>query len=253
MKIAQNPMPKTGEDRETRSLFDQYSETFFDELHSDIDFEQTARGYGEYYYDCLPHSDEAPILDVGCGTGSFLRFLEIQGYKCTAGLELSAQQAERTRTHVNCPVHVGDVENYLHKRSKFYAAITLNDVLEHIPKDGVVNFLQIVKEGLREDGSLVVNVPNVAGLTTSYVRYNDFTHHLVFTEMSLQHVLRLAGFSHIRFVKQYFPFKWTLRHMAYRMAHWFWFKIVHLIYVLEMPGCRLPRHWQTRLVAVARP
>jgi len=129
----------------------------------------------------------------------------------------------------------------------------LNDVLEHVPKNETVPFLQTLKEGLREDGSLVVNVPNVAGLTTPYVRYNDFTHHLVFTEMSLLHVLRLAGFSHIRFVRQYYPFKWTPRHIAYRMAHWFWFKIVHLIYVIEMPGCKLPSYWQTRVVAVARP
>ncbi len=250
--VAQGSEPESGDDSKSDSLFDRYSETLVDELHSSIDFEQTARGYGEYYYDCLPEDREVPILDVGCGTGLFLHFLEIQGYKSAEGLELSAQQAARAQGHVAFPVHVGHAATFLQKRLESYAAITLNDVLEHIPKSQTVSFLQTLKKGLRCDGVLVVNVPCVAGLTTNFVRYNDFTHELVFTEMSLRQVLLMAGFRDIRFVPQHCVFKWTPRHVGYRVARWLWFRLVHLIYVIEMPGCKLPSHWQTRLVAVAQ-
>ncbi len=252
MTVAQGPEPELEGDSRSHSPFDRYSETLVDELHRGIDFEQTARGFGEYYYDCLPEDRDAPILDVGCGTGLFLRFLEIQRYKFVEGLELSAQQAVRARGHVAFPVHVGNTATFLQKRTEFYAAITLNDVLEHIPKSQTVSFLQTLKKSLRVDGTLVVNVPNAAGLNTSFVRYNDFTHELVFTEMSLRQVLLMAGFRDIRFVPQNLPFKCTPRHVAFRLARWLWFRLVHLIYVIEMPGCKLPNHWQTRLVAVAR-
>ncbi|GJL65836.1 MAG: hypothetical protein NPIRA05_08070 [Nitrospirales bacterium] len=249
---AQGVSQEAGSECTSDSVFDRYSETFVDKLHDNIDFEQTARGYGEYYYDCLPEDRDVRILDVGCGTGLFLRFLEIQGYRLVEGLELSAQQAVRARGHVAFPVHVGNAATFLQERKESYAAITLNDVLEHVPKNKTVPFLQTLKKGLRADGVLVINVPNVAGLNTSFVRYNDFTHELVFTEMSLRQVLLMAGFRDIRFIPQQIPFKCTPRHVAYRLARWLWFRLVHLIYVVEMPGCKLPTHWQTRLVAVAR-
>jgi len=234
------------------SDFDRYAETFFDALHEGHDYEEIARGYAEYYYDCLPEAKDAPILDVGCGVGQFLRFLEIEGFTGGEGVELSGQQAELARNHVSASIHVGDVADLLAEREHGFSAITLNDVLEHIPKDDVVAFLKTLKEGLTDDGVLVVNVPQVAGLTTAFNRYNDFTHQIIFTEMSLRQVLMMAGFRHIRFVPERWPIKWTLRHFSYRGARWLWHRILRLIYFIEMPGERAPSHWQIRLVAVTK-
>ncbi|WP_447972466.1 class I SAM-dependent methyltransferase [Nitrospira sp. Kam-Ns4a] len=233
--------------------FDRYGETFFGELHRGLDFDLTARGYEEYYYDCLPQDREAPILDVGCGGGHFLKFLELKGYRRAEGLELSPQQAAEARKHVALPVHVAEAEAFLAQRAGHYAAITLNDVLEHIPKPRTVAFLRTLKQGLRPGGVLVVNVPNAAGLTTAYVRYNDFTHELVFTELSLRQVLMMAGFREVRFVAERWPLKFTPRHLAYRAVRWAWYRLLRLLYFIEMPGCRLPGTWHTRLVAVASP
>ncbi|MEW6544182.1 MAG: class I SAM-dependent methyltransferase [Nitrospirota bacterium] len=237
----------------TGAPFDRYSETFFEELHRGVDFDLTAKGYEEYYYDCLPEDREAPVLDVGCGAGHFLKFLETKGYRRAEGLDLSPQQVEEARRHVACPVHVGEAAKFLAERPGHYAAITINDVLEHVPKDRAVPFLATLRNGLRPGGVLVVNVPSAAGLTTAYVRYNDFTHELVFTELSLQQVLLMAGFRSVRFVPERWPLKFTPRHLAYRLVRWVWYRLLKLIYFVEMPGGRLPSHWQVRLVAVAAP
>jgi len=234
------------------SNFDNYSETFFDELHQGHDFDAVAKGFRLYYYDCLPDDKETPVLDVGCGAGHFLRFLELEGYSKIEGIELSAQQAEITKKHVNSTVHIGDVADLIKNNKNYYALITLNDVLEHIPKNDTVNFLQTLKPGLSDDGVLVVNVPQVAGLSTSYNRYNDFTHNLVFTEMSLKQVLYMAGYSNIKFVYEKWPLKLSLRHLAYRSVRWFWYKLLTLAYMIEMPGETRPKSWQIRLVAVAK-
>jgi cyclopropane fatty-acyl-phospholipid synthase-like methyltransferase len=233
--------------------FDRYSETFFDQLHRGKDVEVIARGFGEYYHDCLPPDRGAHILDVGCGAGHFLRFLEISGYIHGEGIELSAQQAERARRCVSLPVHVGDVGDFLEQRRGYYQLITLNDVLEHIPKDQTVNFLRTLRRGLGNGGSLVVNVPQAAGLTTAFNRYNDFTHKLVFTEASLRQVLLMADFQEVRFVRERWPLKWTPRHLSYRLVRWAWYRMLRLVYFIEMPGEKVPSTWQVRIVAVAKP
>ena len=236
----------------SKENFDRYAESFFDIMHQGHDFEAVARGYGEFYYDCLPKDKDAPILDVGCGAGHFLRFLEINEYHNGEGIELSSQQAERARSMVGLTVHEGDVAELLVSRDEGYAVISMNDVLEHIPKESIITFLETLRQGLRDDGVLVVNVPQVAGLTTMYSRYIDFTHQQVFTEMSLRQVLIMAGFKDVRFVKEKWPIKWTPRHLAYRLARWTWHKLLRLIYFIEMPGEKHPSYMQTRLMAVAK-
>jgi len=127
--------------------------------------------------------------------------------------------------------------------------ITLNDVLEHVPKNGTVSPLRAVFDALQPGGSGIVNVPQVSGLTSIFSRYTDFTYETLFTEMSLKQVLSLAGFSEIRFISQKWPLKWTPRHLAYRLARLPWYGVLKLIYTIESSGERHPRSFQVRLVA----
>jgi hypothetical protein len=38
----------------SKEIFDKYHETFYKDLHGWRDYELTSKGYGEWYYDCLP-------------------------------------------------------------------------------------------------------------------------------------------------------------------------------------------------------
>ena len=62
--------------------------------------------------------------------------------------------------------------------------ITMNDILEHVPKEETVGFLRDVFESLQPGGNAVINVPQVSGFTSLFCRYNDFTHQTLFTEMT---------------------------------------------------------------------
>ena len=235
-----------------KEMFEKYHETFYEDLHEWRDYELTSAGYEEWYYDCLPAHKNARILDIGCGDGKFLFFLQQQEYRAIEGLELSSQQAEEARKHVKCPIHVvEDTTAFLLDHPSTYQLISMNDVLEHVLKHETVSLLRGVLNALQPGGSLVVNVPQISGFTSIFCRYNDFTHETIFTEMSLKQVLLSAGFSNIGFIPQKWPIKWTPRHLAYRLARLLWYGILKLIYTIESPGEKHPQTFQVRLVASA--
>ncbi|MGD8762771.1 MAG: class I SAM-dependent methyltransferase [Desulfobacteraceae bacterium] len=241
-------MSKAGE-----KILENYYETHYKNLHGWRDYELTSKGFGQWYYDCLSTDKEIRILDLGCGDGKFLFFLQKNGYANIEGLELSSQQAEEARKHVKCPIHVvEDTSAFLQKHPGAYQIITVNDVLEHIPKQETVSFLQSAFEALEPGGNIVINVPQVSGFASLFCRYIDFTHETLFTEISLKQVLFSAGFSNIRFIPQKLPLKWTPRHLAYRLARRLWYCILKLIYTIELPAEKHPSTFQIRLVASAR-
>ena len=146
---------------------------------------------------------------------------------------------------------VNDTSAFLLENPSAYQMITMNDVLEHVPKRETVSLLMAILEALQPGGSVIINVPQVSGFASFFCRYNDFTHETIFTEMSLKQVLFSAGFSDIRYIPQNWPLKWTPRHLAYRLARLLWYGILKLIYTIESPGERHPRTFQVRLVASA--
>lgn len=237
---------------DSNEIFDNYHEAFYKELHSWRDYETTSKGYGEWYYDCLPNDKTATILDIGCGDGKFISFLESKGYINVEGLEISCQQAEEAKKKVNGPVHyVNDTVSFLFKKTNTYRMITMNDVFEHIPKQEAVRFLKAVHGALVPEGIVIINVPQVSGFTSLFCRYNDFTHETLFTEMSLKQVLFSAGFSNVRFIPQKWPLKLSPRHLAYRFIRLIWYFVLKMIYIIESPGEKHPTNFQVRLVASA--
>ena len=243
-------VPQT--DIASKELFEKYHETFYKDLHGWRDYQSTSEGYKEWYYDCLPADKTSRILDIGCGDGKFIFFLEKRGYTQVEGLELSFQQAEEARKNIKSTIHVvDDTVSFLLKKAKTYEMITMNDILEHVPKKEVVSFLKAVNSAIIPEGIAVVNVPQVSGFTSLFCRYNDFTHETLFTEMSLKQVLLSAGFTNVTFISQKWPLKWTPRHLTYRFARLLWYSVLKMIYTIESPGEIHPGSFQVRLVATA--
>lgn len=96
------------------------------------------------------------ILDVGCGTGTLLRYLKEHGYKNLEGLEISKRAVEVlgkngiTMHHAKLP----DLPSLDHQ----YDVVIASQVLEHIIRRQ--KFLRGLQRILKPTGTLIVFVPN---------------------------------------------------------------------------------------------
>jgi 2-polyprenyl-3-methyl-5-hydroxy-6-metoxy-1,4-benzoquinol methylase len=145
----------------------------------------------------LPVHKEATILDLGCGYGEFLYFLQSKDYTETRGIDLNIQQLEVARSLGVRNVQCGEAQEFLRTSVGQFDFISAIDVLEHVPKDQVLEFLDFVYAALRPGGRFLCQVPNLAAFYTPLF-YMDFSHETPFTTSSLKQVLQFANFQNVR-------------------------------------------------------
>jgi 2-polyprenyl-3-methyl-5-hydroxy-6-metoxy-1,4-benzoquinol methylase len=85
----------------------------------------------------LPPNRDAEILEVGCGSGSFLDFLRREGYRRMHGIDVAPEQVRPARTLGIEDAELADAAAYLGARPDAYDLIVALDVIEHFPKDDV--------------------------------------------------------------------------------------------------------------------
>jgi SAM-dependent methyltransferase len=135
------------------------------------------------------------VLDIGCGNGDFLHSLKRRGWDAH-GVEFSAKAAELARSR-GIDVHRGELRSAAYPAS-FFDVVTLWHVVEHLPDP--LTELAEVRRILRDDGLLVVEVPNSDCLTRRLcgVRWRQFDvprHLQHFTPLTLKQALTRAGFA----------------------------------------------------------
>ena len=189
------------------------------------------------------------ILDVGCGNGIISRALGKMGYRVT-GIDSSEKTIEVAQSSNNFPnvqfivVAAGELAPQAGK----YAAVICSEVLEHL--DDPASLLMILKNSLKDNGILLVTVPNGKGprelFVTKPVQYlqkknnltwklvsavkrflgysgttvqssaDDLSHIQFYTYSTLSELARSQGFKIIQvkktnFIEQVFPFSMIMK------------------------------------------
>lgn len=181
-----------------KEYFDDYLSTHFsrnagqDDKRDGLEFATFDKNFGPV----LPKSKNAKILEIGFGTGFFLKYLVKNGYTNVKGIELSAEETDYVRVNVYSEVEaVETTEGYLAEHLKEYDFIVMLDVLEHIPKTDTINFLRCIHASLADGGQLLVRVPNGSNPLNIQMFVCDFTHEFIYSTESLRQVNSLARFS----------------------------------------------------------
>lgn len=154
-----------------------------------------------YLRKVLPRNSDANILDIGCGFGQTLNSLRDKGYANLKGIDINDEAIAQCKKLNLDVVKVDDTISYSKLSEKKFDFIIMSHVLEHIEKDKMIDTLKAIRENLLSDrGKFCVMVPNAQSNTDSYWRFEDFTHHYLFTAGSLLYVLKAAGFKQIEFI-----------------------------------------------------
>ncbi len=146
------------------------------------------------------------ILDIGCGTGAFLKLVKEQTGAETWGIELYAEIAEKAKAD---KILTGKVENLLNLiPNDYFDCITFNDVLEHLLEPTEV--LKMMRPKLSEDGIIIASIPNIRYFKNLYEllvkkewKYKDFgildsTHLRFFTKKSMKRMFEDAEYKIIK-------------------------------------------------------
>jgi methionine biosynthesis protein MetW len=100
------------------------------------------------------------ILDLGCGTGSFIKLLN-QKNKNVEGLEIS-QKAAQIGQKKGLKIKVADLHQTFSYSKNTFDTITAGEVIEHIYDTDF--FLEEIKRILKPNGFLILSTPNIATL-----------------------------------------------------------------------------------------
>lgn len=188
-----------------KEFFDEYFSSIFS--HSNVfskkEYENSFAQFELNYGGFISPDQDPNILDIGCGAGHFLYYLEKKGCTHFRGIDISSQQVDFCREHVSEKVEKADAFIYLKDKKDTYDTIVANDLLEHIPKEEIIAFLKLARAALKDKGIFLMRIPNMGNPLALYSRYRDFTHEVGFTDRSLYQVLWTAGFRDI----QIFPYK----------------------------------------------
>ena len=138
-----------------------------------------------------PFAAGQSLLDVGCGTGWFLRAAKERGYD-VSGFEFSAALARFTEESVGCRVYDSDLGAIAAR----FEVVTLFDVIEHVPSP--VHTLRTVRGVLKAGGIALVFCPNFTSLAITAAKADSNlvmpTRHLsYFTKSLVQRLCTLAG------------------------------------------------------------
>lgn len=187
--------------RHKDKFFEKYVSTHNALLYGETDLKRIKNQFSSWqgaFGKFLPQEKDSQIVDLGCGNGSFVLWLQESGYRNAQGVDVSPEQIKEGERLGIKNIKVADLRDFLKNRKKYFDASFLRDVLGHLEsKDEVMKVLELCRQSLRDNGIIIVKTPNAESPMTGRLRYGDFTHDISFTGQSLRQALLIAGFKDV--------------------------------------------------------
>jgi len=164
------------------------------------------------------------VLDVGCGTGEFLRRLDTQWFE-RYGVEVNPRGVEASR-RAGLVVYDRPLVEADFGGARF-DVVTLFSVLEHLPNP--VETLRVARGLLNKEGFVLLSVPNSNSLGFQWGRGNWFhldspRHLFIPSRRTLEFAADAAGLRVTRCFYEWYDYPldlfWSVRHSAWRWSVW---------------------------------
>lgn len=140
---------------------------------------------------------EGAVVDLACGRGAWMRWMRHKGARQLTGVDLSQLDLDAVDIPgaelIRC-----DLFGFLRDDPRQFALIHAKDVIEHMTKDEVVEFLSLCRGRLLPGGQLWISTFNALAPMSAQTWRGDFTHEMAFTPSSMSQVMRACGFGEVR-------------------------------------------------------
>jgi len=183
--------------KDLQPFWDTYAKHHFWRLNDKNKVKENSRYYDAVYDGLLPADRSVKIVDLGCGGGHFIYYLLCKGYSNIQGVDIAPGLVEFVREQIHSQIVCDDVFHYLGQHSDEFDVLTANDLIEHLPKSRIGEFLSLCQSALKPGGRLIIKTPNMDHPLAPHYRYIDFTHEVGFTEQSLYEVCAAADLQKI--------------------------------------------------------
>lgn len=148
--------------------------------------------------------EDSTVLDLGAGYCSFINHITAaRKHALDAFAGFAAYAAADVTTHVGrCP----DLQRFA---DATFTVVFASNLLEHLTREELAATLSEVTRVLRPGGRLILIQPNYRYCAREY--FDDYTHRLVFSHVSLADVLTASGFDVEVVVPRFLPLTFKSR------------------------------------------
>jgi len=137
------------------------------------------------------------VLEVGCGTGLFLRYLEASGYQEIVGLDMDENLADALEDLNRSEIYLDDVTSVLKNKlaNRKFDRIVLLDVAEHLHLDVLVELMKLLRTHINHDGRLLLRVPNIESPWGLKMFFGSFDHITPLSPGRMYELGKMTGWS----------------------------------------------------------
>ncbi len=142
----------------------------------------------------------APVLDVACDRGHFVRFIESSERWATDIRDVRESLTPDIRFVQASGLDLASVVP-----TGYFGTVFMSNYLEHLrSSDDVIAQLIVARQLVRPGGRVIVLQPNIRFVGGAYWDFID--HHVALTERSLVEAADLAGLQTVRVLTQFIPY-----------------------------------------------
>lgn len=200
----------------------------------------------------LPADRNARVLDFGCGYGTFLSFLAAEGFRDIRGFDPDTRCVDFTRSQGFKVESGADPRGFLAANKSHFDCVSVQSVAMYFERDQLVAWFSDLRDCLKPGGTLLLTVPNGAGLCGLTELIQDPFMKCVYTDVLLADLCRFAGLEIAYLGGQRLPAKGWKR-VLWGSARKAWTNLLRLIYLLERGlSERNPKSFDGTLLLVAR-
>ncbi|MBT3359501.1 MAG: class I SAM-dependent methyltransferase [Rhodospirillales bacterium] len=144
------------------------------------------------------------VLEIGCGTGIFSRYLQQKGFTNVVCLDLDERLASVLSDLDPFQVVFEDAEAYLDSISgkQTFDLIVMQDVLEHLPLEKTLSMFRAFYSALAPSGRVLIRTPNLSSPWGARLFYGGFDHVTPYSPDRVREIAALTNFQVVRMAGQ---------------------------------------------------